>query len=82
VTFKSWMASKNLTAAAVARGAGIPPNTISRFLSGANALSPENIAKLVDFAGGEVSFSDLIREGERRRKVRRAAKVEATDSVP
>lgn len=71
MTLKAFMEARGLTLAVISEKSGVPANTLSRFMTGANELSPKNIIKLVNYTGGLVSFEDLVREGQERRGAER-----------
>lgn len=65
MTLKRFLEENKLTATELARRCGVPQNTLSRFLTGENMLSPKNIRKILKYTGDDVSFADLMREGDK-----------------
>lgn len=71
MTLRAWMEANGKSAAQVAKGSEVPASTICRYLKGRNPLSAKNIARLVSWTNGDVSFGDLTKEGRRLTKKRR-----------
>ena len=76
MTLSRWMAKRKLTGLKVAKMAGIPQATLSRFLTGTGMPSAKNLQKLVGVTRGQVSLTELIREGEKKHGEKAAAEAE------
>lgn len=73
MNLKDWIdASEYRTDVRFAKRARVSTSTLSRFLRGESSLSAENMKRIVAATRGEITLDDLIQQGSRVIRAKRA----------